>query len=48
MSIYSGFATRALEMSYNKTLYNLLFVLQTKIFRNLKNSSCSSAIWIYL
>ncbi len=37
MSVYSGFATRALEGNYNKTLYNMLFVLQTRITRGLKN-----------
>ena len=28
MSVYSGFCTRQLESTYNKTLYNLLFLLQ--------------------
>eukprot|EP00826_Nyctotherus_ovalis_P037342 TRINITY_DN3399_c0_g1_i16.p1 TRINITY_DN3399_c0_g1~~TRINITY_DN3399_c0_g1_i16.p1 ORF type:complete len:113 (-),score=29.00 TRINITY_DN3399_c0_g1_i16:53-391(-) len=34
MSVYSGFVTRSLETTYNKALYNLLFLLQTKIYRN--------------
>jgi len=38
MSIYSGFPTRALETAYNKTVYNMMFLLQNHIHRNLTNS----------
>ena len=30
MSIYSGFSKRSLESSYNKALYNMIFLLQLK------------------
>ena len=35
MSIYSGFGTRKLEHQYNKTLYGLLLLLQTRVFEEL-------------
>ncbi len=35
MSIYSGFATRALEASYNAAVYKLIFVLQVKLHHSL-------------
>jgi len=34
MSIYSGFATRALETTYNKILYGLLYLLQGQVYRD--------------
>ncbi len=37
MSIYSGFATRSLEASYNAAVYKLIFVLQLKIHRTMTN-----------
>ena len=36
MSIYGGFGTRAQETTYNKAVYNLLYLMQLKISRNNK------------
>ena len=36
MSVYNGFANRAIETTYTKALYNLTFLMQlqiTKIFK---------------
>ena len=38
MSIYGGFGTRAQEGTYNKAVYNLLYLMQLKISRNNKRS----------
>ena len=37
MSIYSGFALRSQETAYNKAVYNLLCLLQLKVFKTLNN-----------
>jgi len=37
MSVYSGFATRALETNYNAAVYKLIFILQTKLHRQYTN-----------
>ena len=36
MSIYNGFGTRQLEASYNKALYNTIFLLQLRIYKLFK------------
>jgi hypothetical protein len=36
MSVYSGFVTRQLETSYNKTVFAALFLLQNAIARHLE------------
>lgn len=36
MSVYSGFAFRRQEESYNKILYNLLCLLQHRVVKALK------------
>ncbi|TNV81902.1 hypothetical protein FGO68_gene15792 [Halteria grandinella] len=36
MSIYNGFGTRQQESSYNKALYNTIFLLQLRIFKLFK------------
>ena len=33
MSIYNGFSTRKLETSYNKSLFNMMFLLQRAVFK---------------
>lgn len=35
MSVYSGFVSRSQESSYNKSLYNLICLLQLKISKSL-------------
>jgi hypothetical protein len=37
MSVYNGFTTRAQETTYNKTLYNIVFLLQLKILKDSRN-----------
>ena len=39
MSIYGGFGTRAQESTYNKAIYNMLYLMQLKISRNNKKSN---------
>lgn len=36
MSVYSGFATRSQEDSYNRNIYNLLCLLQIRIVRSIR------------
>lgn len=33
MSIYNGFSTRKQETAYNKSMFNMLFLLQRTVFR---------------
>ena len=37
MSIYNGFATRMQEETYNKSLYQLWFLLQLKVSYSVNN-----------
>lgn len=37
MSVYNGFGTRMQETAYNKTLYNLIFLLQLRITKESRN-----------
>jgi len=39
MSVYSGFATRSLETSYNKTVFAALYILQNAIVRSIQQQS---------
>jgi len=39
MSVYGGFGTRQQETTYNKAVYNLLYLMQLKISRN--NKQCN-------
>jgi hypothetical protein len=39
MSIYNGFGTRQMESSYNKALYNTIFLLQLRIFKLFKGGN---------
>ncbi len=39
MSVYSGFAVRTQEASYNRTLYNLLCLLQLKVVKSLRGGT---------
>lgn len=36
MSVYSGFATRAQETAYYRSLYNMLVLLQLKVAKSLR------------
>ena len=42
MSIYNGFGTRQMEGSYNKALYNTIFLLQLRIFKLFKGGTIQS------
>ena len=37
MSVYSGFATRQLEETYFKTLYNMVYLMQLRLLKLFKN-----------
>lgn len=39
MSVYGGFVSRTQEGSYNRSLYNLLCLLQLKITHSLRNGT---------
>jgi len=39
MSIYSGFATRELEHTYDRALYNMLYLLQLRLARFMKGDT---------
>jgi len=39
MSIYNGFGTRQQEATYNKTLYNTVFLLQLRIVKLFKGGT---------
>ncbi len=39
MSVYSGFASRSQEASYNRSLYNMLCLLQLKVTKSLKGGT---------
>ena len=39
MSIYNGFATRHQEASYNKAMFNMMFLLQHSLMRAFNGQS---------
>ena len=41
MSIYSGFGTRSQEESYNKALYNSIYLVQLKLLKEYKGGKQS-------
>eukprot|EP00826_Nyctotherus_ovalis_P014699 TRINITY_DN14112_c0_g1_i8.p1 TRINITY_DN14112_c0_g1~~TRINITY_DN14112_c0_g1_i8.p1 ORF type:complete len:279 (+),score=36.95 TRINITY_DN14112_c0_g1_i8:150-986(+) len=44
MSVYSGFATRIQESSYNRAVYNMLCLLQMKIYKSYKQGKFASIL----
>lgn len=46
MSIYSGFATRALEAQYNTIVYKIMFILQMKIYRDSTQSKFAYSYYL--
>lgn len=45
MSIYNGFGTRQQESSYNKALYNTIFLLQLRISKLFKGGKSPSRLY---
>jgi hypothetical protein len=44
MSIYNGFGTRKLETSYNKSIFNMLYLLQKGVLRALMGETMEDAL----